>query len=212
MADTKGAPQDRLWHDCALKDMEYERILPLRMIAFQVLFLLVAIAIESSILRQRLRFGFKTSVQYTLAINLAAVAIGWIVFLVVEPLTPTEIRSQIISYILFDRLSLSSWNAQIGATICAVGLSSFLVTFFIKLKGLELIMRSDGSWEIEDETKRPGRRISRDERYARARQGKSETQQALSEFMDAVIRANAASFSAISLLLLLRALLTREVV
>ena len=190
--------------------MEYEPILPLRMIAFQILFLLVAIAIESSILRRRLRFGFKTSVQYTLAINLAAIAVGWITFLVIEPLTPTEIRSQIISYVLFDRLSLSSWNAQIGATICAIGLSSFLVTFFIKLKGLELIMRSDGSWELEDEDKRPGRRTSRDERYARARQGKSETQQALSEFMDAVIRANAASFSAISLLLLLRALLTRE--
>lgn len=190
--------------------MDYEPILPLRMIAFQVLFLLVAIAIESRILRQRLRFGFKTSVQYTLAINLAAVAIGWIVFLVAEPLAPTELRSQVISYILFDRLSLSNWNTWIGATICVSGLVSFLGTFFIKLKGLELIMRADGVWKIEED-KRPAKRVSRDERYARARQGKSEAQQAISAFMDAVIQANAASFSAISLLLLLRFLVTREV-
>lgn len=191
--------------------MEYEPILPLRMIAFQILFLLVAIALESSILRRQLRFGFQTSVQYTLAVNLAAVVVGWLVFLIVEPLLPPEIRAQVISYILFDRLSLNGWSAEIGAIICAIGVASFLVTFFIKLKGLELIMRADGAWKIEDNSKRSERRISRDERYARARQGKSETQQALSEFMDAVIQANAASFSAISLLLLLRALLTREI-
>ena len=191
--------------------MDYEPILPLRMIAFQILFLLVAIAIESSILRQRLRFGFKTSVQYTLAINLAAIVVGWIAFLVIEPLSPVEIKSQIISYILFDRLSLDAWNAQIGATICAIGLASFLVTFFVKLKGLELIMRADDVWKIDSDDKRPAKRVSRDERYARARQGKSDAQQALSEFMDAVIQANAASFSAISLLLLLRYLVTREV-
>ena len=189
--------------------MEYEPILPLRMIAFQILFLLVAIAIESSILRQRLRFGFKTSVQYTLAINLAAIAVGWIVFLVMEPFAPVEIESQIISYILFDRLSLNNWSIQIGGTICAIGLAAFLVTYLIKLKGLELIMRADGSWKIESEDKRSNRRVSRDERYARARQGKSDAQQAISEFADAVTQANAASFSAITLLMVLRYLATR---
>ena len=191
--------------------MAYEPILPLRMIAFQILFLLVAIAVESNILRQRLRFGFKTSVQYTLTTNLAAIVVGWVAFLVVEPLSPLEIKSQLISYILFDRLSLNNWSAQIGATICAIGLAAFLVTFFVKLKGLELMMRADGVWKLDEEDKRPAKRASRDERYARARQGKSETQQALSEFMDAVIQANAASFSAISLLMLLRYLVTREV-
>jgi len=190
--------------------MDYQPILPLRMIAFQILFLLVALAVESSILRQRLRFGFKTSVQYTLAINLAAIVVGWTAFLVIEPLSPMEIKSQMISYILFDRLSLNNWSAQIGATICAIGLASFLVTFFVKLKGLELIMRADGIWKLEEEDSRASKRITRDERYARARQGKSDAQQALSEFMDAVIQANAASFSAISLLLLLRFLVTRE--
>ena len=191
--------------------MEYQPILPLRMVAFQLLFLLVAIAIESAILRQRLRFGFKTSVQYTLAINLAAIVVGWFAFLVIEPLSPIEIKSQVISYILFDRLSVNGWSAQIGATICIIGLAAFLITFLVKLKGLELIMRADGVWKLS-EADRPGKRIPRDERYARARQGKSDKQQALSEFMDAVIQANAASFSAISLLLLLRAVIAREVI
>ena len=188
--------------------MDYEPILPLRMVAFQVLFLLVAIAIESSILRRRLRFGFKTSVQYTLAINLAAIAIGWIVFLVMEPFSPVEIKSQIISYILFDRLSLNNWSVQIGGTICAIGVACFLVTYFIKLKGLELMMRADDVWEIESDSKRSSKRVPRDERYARARQGKSDAQQAISEFADAVTLANAASFSAIALLMVLRYIVT----
>lgn len=190
--------------------MDYEPILPLRMVAFQVLFLLVAIAIESSILRRRLRFGFKTSVQYTLAINLAAIVVGWTAFLVIEPLAPLDVRAQAISYILFDRLSLNGWNAQIGAIICVAGVLSFLVTFFVKLKGLELMMKADDAWQIEED-KRPAKRVSRDERYARARQGKSDAQQALSEFMDAVIQANAASFSAISVLLILRYFLVRGI-
>ena len=185
-------------------DMEYEPILPLRAIAFQILFLMVAIAIEAGIFRQRLRLGFQTSVQYTLLINLAAVVVGWAAFLIIEPLSPPPLKAQIISYVLFDRLLLNGWTAQAGGTIFAVGLIAFFVTFFIKAKGLELIMRSDSTWGMPKTTK-PFTQLPRDQRYARARQGRNEAQQAVSDFTDTVILANAASFSAILLLLLLRA-------
>lgn len=181
--------------------MEYEPILPLRAIAFQILFLAVAVAIEAGILRQRLRLGFATSVQYATVINLASVVVGWMAFLVVEPLSPPDIKAQIISYVLFDRLLLNGWNARIGGTIFVLGLIAFFATFFIKAKGLELIMRSDNAWKIP----RKSEKSSREQRYARARQGRTESQQALSDFTDTVILSNAASFSLILLLLLLRA-------
>ena len=181
--------------------MEYEPILPLKAIAFQILFLLVAIAIEAGILRQRLRLGFATSVQYTTLINLASVVIGWFTFLIIEPLSPPDIQAQIISYILFDRVLINGWNARIGGIIFVLGLVAFFATFFIKAKGLELVMRADDAWRIP----RKPLQSSREQRYARARQGRTDSEQAFSDFTDTVIQANAASFSAILLLLLLRA-------
>ena len=181
--------------------MEYEPILPLKAIAFQILFLLVAIAIEAGILRQRLKLGFATSVQYATLINLASVVIGWFAFLIIEPLSPPDIQAQIISYILFDRVLLNGWNARIGGIIFFLGLIAFFATFFIKAKGLELVMRADDAWRIP----RKPLQSSREQRYARARQGRTDSEQAFSDFTDTVIQANAASFSAILLLLLLRA-------
>jgi hypothetical protein len=181
--------------------MEYEPIFPFRAIAFQVLFLLVAIALEAGILRQRLRLGFKPSVQYATVVNLAAVVAGWIAFLVIEPLSSSAIKAQIISYVLFNRLLINGWSAEVGGIIFAIGLAAFFATFFIKAKGLELIMRSDGTWKIPQQSVR----LSRERRYMSARDGRSEAQQAISHFIDTVIQANAASFTAIVLLIVLRA-------
>ena len=181
--------------------MEYEPILPLRAIAFQVMFLMVAVSIEAGILRQKLRLGFKTSVQLLTVVNLAAVVAGWIVFLIVEPLTPPEIKAQIISYVLFDRLLINGWTAQTGGILFAIGLVAFFATFFIKAKGLELLLRANDAWRVPNKPER----LSREQRYIHARQGRSDTQQAISNFIDAVIQANAASFTAIVALLLLRA-------
>ena len=181
--------------------MNYEPILPLKAIIFQALFLMVAVTIEAGILRQRLRLGFKTSVQYATAVNLAAVVAGWIAFLVIEPLSPPEIKSQIISYILFDRLLLNGWTTEIGAGLLFIGLVAFFATLYIKQIGLKLFLRSDDAWIIPKDADK----LSRKERYVYARRGRSETQEAASNFSDAVILANAASFTAILALLLLRA-------
>jgi hypothetical protein len=181
--------------------MEYEPIFPLRMIAFQVLFLLVAIALESGILRQKLRLGFKSSVQYATAVNLAAVVFGWFAFLVIEPLSPPAIKAQIISYVLFDRLLINGWSAEVGGSIFAIGLAAFFATFFIKAKGLEIMLRSEGTWLVPKKSVQR----SREQRYVSARAGRNEAQEAISYFIDVVIQANAASFTAILLLIALRA-------
>ena len=180
--------------------MDYEPIFPLKAIVFQALFLMVAVTIEAGILRQRLLLGFKTSVQYATAVNLAAVVAGWIVFLVLEPLAPPEIKSQIISYILFDRLLINGWTAEVGAGLLAIGFIAFFATFYIKQEGLKLFLMSDDAWVIP----RDPEKLSRQQRYAHARQGRSATQEALSNFTDAILLSNAASFTIILGLLLLR--------
>ena len=183
--------------------MEYEPILPLRTILFQILFLLVAMVIEAGILRQRLRLGFQTSVQYALVINLATIVAGWIGFLVVEPLASAPIREQIISYILFDNLLLNGWTTETGFVLFFCAIVVFFAAFFIKAKGLELLLKADGTWKfLAQDSERPD---SRDSRYARARGGASLTQASMPSFTDTVIQANAASFSVLLVLLVLRA-------
>lgn len=186
--------------------MEYEPILPLRAIVFQILFLIVAVAIEAGILRQRLRLGFQTSVQYAAVTNLAAVVVGWIAFLVIEPLATANIKQQIINYILFNQLLPDGWSTQLGAVLLATGLVAFFATFFIKAKGLEYFLRSDDGWK-QLAVKKP-RKLTRDERYSRARGGFMEARQSTGpDFTDTVIQANAASSTAILLLILLRTVL-----
>jgi len=182
--------------------MEYEPILPLTAIVFQILFLLVAVAIEAGILRQRLRLGFQTSVQYATVANLAAIVAGWMIFLLLEPISPIEVKAQIMSYVLFNRLLANGWTTELGAILFAIAIVSFFGTFLIKAKSLEYFLRVDKSWARLK--KQPKQKLKRDDRYAKARGGGLDASQATVDFTDTVIQANAASFSVILLLMLLR--------
>ncbi|HAG81462.1 MAG TPA: filament integrity protein fraC [Cyanobacteria bacterium UBA12227] len=115
-----------------------ETVLPLEMILFQVLFLVIAIALEARIFYRKLRISRKTSVEYAMFVNLLATGIGWLTFFAVQNLLSQALKAQVISYIFFDRLfdpQLSQWNS----VIIAVGIAIFFLTFFIKLIGLELL-------------------------------------------------------------------------
>ncbi|MEO0869060.1 MAG: filament integrity protein FraC [Cyanobacteria bacterium J06642_11] len=185
---------------------ELEPVLPLKAVVFQVLFLLVAIALEAMVLRQQLRLGYKQSVRYAAAVNLLTVVAGWISFLAIEPLLDEGLRAQVISYVLFDNLLNNDLKRQMSWIILVAGLVAFFVTLILKLKGLELIMRSIGTWQLPAQP----RELSRQQRYDRARTGTTRYQQAASRFAIAILQANALSFSAILLLLVLRSYVLRS--
>ncbi|MBD2260467.1 filament integrity protein FraC [Pseudanabaena sp. FACHB-2040] len=176
-------------------------VLPLRAIVFQSLLLLVAVALEAIILRQRLRIGYRPSVQYAATLNLLATSLGWLTFLSLEPVTPEPLRTQIISYILFNHFYLNEWAGNLPIILVMAGIISFFATLWIKLKALEWLLKLLGITPIEEPEKDPI--LSRKERYDLARrgqQGKGTT----STRTVAVLEANAVSFTAILLLLLLR--------
>lgn len=182
-----------------------EPVLPLRAIAFQALFLLVAIALEAAVLRQRLRFGFQPSIRYAASINLLATSMGWIVFWLFEIFAPDDLKTQVISYILFSHFSpidSNFWLDNMGIWTVLAGLIIFFLTFWVKLKGLKSLL-----WILEvpsgqEQSAEP----SRKERYHLARQTGTGYPQPSTQ-STAVLQANALSFSVILLLLLLRAFL-----
>lgn len=115
-----------------------EPVLPIQTILFQVLFLLVAIALEARVLHRRLSITRKTSVEYATSINLLAAIVGWLSFFILQNRLPQQLKDQIISYIFFDRL-LGSQPENLHLLIAAAGSFIFFSAFLIKLKGLQLL-------------------------------------------------------------------------
>ena len=186
---------------------ELEPVLPLRAVVFQILFLLVAIALEAMVLRQRLRLGYQQSVRYAAVINLLTVVVGWFAFLALEPLFEPRLQAQVISYVLFDNLINNTLKPQMGWIILVMGLIAFFMTLILKLKGLELLMRIVDTWKLPAKPKN----LTRQERYNRSRTGTTLYKEAASQFAIAVLQANALSFSAILLLLVMRSYILRSV-
>ena len=178
-------------------------VLPLRAIAFQSLLLMVAIALEALVLRQRLRLGYQTSMQYAATLNLLATSLGWLLFLTLDSLLPPDLHTQIISYVLFNRFYVNYWVDKIPVLVVMAGIIAFFATFWIKLQGLNLLLLLLGHGAISAEGE--GQPESRQERYTMARQGQSGNQRGgYSPYTLAVLEANAVSFSVILILLLLQ--------
>ncbi|HZG39122.1 MAG TPA: hypothetical protein VEZ50_10630 [Nodosilinea sp.] len=178
-------------------------IMPLRAIAFQSLLLMVAIVLEAMVLRQQLRLGYRTSMQYAATVNLLATSLGWVAFLAIEAVLPLALRSQIISYVLFNRFYDNSWRDALPVVVVVVAIAAFFITYWIKLQGLTWLLQLLG--QLPQETTADVIEDNRSQRYERARRAQVEGQQGgrSSPRALAVLEANAVSFTAILLLLLL---------
>lgn len=182
--------------------VEESAVLPLRAVAFQSLLLLLAIALEAGLLRQRLGFGFQPSIRYAATLNLFTTCLGWLLFLGVEPLAPAPLRTQIISYVLFGRFYENELLPSLGPLIVATGLGIFFLTFWLKAKGLEWLTFMLGQPIVDARVaKLPGRK-----RFGDLQR---QTEVSTPAHTLALLHANALSFSAILILLVLRYLLER---
>ena len=186
---------------------EFEPVFPLKAVAFQLMFLLIAIAIEGNVLRLRLRLGYQTSIQYATTINLMSTVVGWFSFLALERFADVGTRAQIISYVMFDRLITNGLWPGMEWKVLMAGLLALFVALVVKLKGLELVMRMTGKWTMPEKPKDLARNEKRADKYERARTGRNLYQRASNHLITAVLQANAFSFSALLILLVLRSYL-----
>ncbi|MCP2731014.1 filament integrity protein FraC [Limnofasciculus baicalensis] len=174
-------------------------VLPIEMILFQFIFLLVAIALEARVLYRKLRISRQTSVEYAMSMNLLAAGVGWSSFFAFQDFLPQALKTQLLSYIFFDR-PIGSLPTEWHTTIVSVGVVIFFGTFLIKLIGLQLIEFAlentlfQATLSPKESRKRPGLINRHDPVVVR-----QQPNPAL-----AVLLANAYSYSAILLLLLLR--------
>jgi hypothetical protein len=172
-------------------------ILPLRAIIFQFLLLLVAIAIEAIVYRQRMNLGYQASIQYAASVNLLSVVVGWVIFFIIVPLLPEPLNTQLISYIFFDQFYADPWASSIPSIVITIGFIIFFGTFLLKFEGIDLLERALG--KKDDEKPAPS---TQEKPYGKPRD-RNPFRRAGAR-ATAVLLANACSFSAILLVLLIR--------
>lgn len=168
----------------------------MRAIIFQLIFLLVAIAIEAAILCQRLELDRKTAVQYASTVNLLSVVVGWVIFFIAQPLLPLALREQVISYIFFDRFFDNPWLATTTSLVIVIGFLMFFFTFLLKLQGLELL-----EWVLGKKDDKPDTRTLDS---ATTQPRKFRFFEATGTRATVVLLANACSFSAILIIMAVR--------
>lgn len=176
-------------------------LLPIKAVVFQSMLLLVAIALEAMVLRQRLRLGYQTSVQYAATINLLATSLGWIAFLSLEAVLPTALRHQIISYVLFSRFFSNVWLEALPVIMVMAAIAVFFATYWVKLQSLSALVALLGQTPVLEApalADRPGR--SRSARRGAPSAARTRT----ATYTVAVLQANALSFTAIVVLLILQ--------
>lgn len=169
-------------------------LFPVRVILFQVLVLLVAIALEALVLEQKLGVSKRGSVQFAAILNLFSTIAGWLVFLVVELVMPEQWRWELMNYVLFDRPFQIDAQTVSTLAVCFF-LITFVLTFFLETQALNfllLILRTEPRMRKDTgqvQTNRMSRyQASWTDRYR----------------MNTLLQANAYSYGVLLVLLLLR--------
>ncbi|WP_353258738.1 filament integrity protein FraC [Prochlorothrix hollandica] len=111
----------------------------MRVLVFQILLLLVVIALEAMVLQQKLGISERGSVQFSTVLNLFSTIVGWLVFLVVELVVPERWRLEIIDYVLFNGVfQLDPQTISTVAVVCMLLIC--ITTFFMETQALNLLL------------------------------------------------------------------------
>ncbi|BAY14540.1 filament integrity protein [Nostoc sp. HK-01] len=177
-----------------LENFTLPRLLPIGVMLFNLLFFLIAIPIEAYVVNRRLKFDKKTSIFYAIATNLFSGTLGWVIFFVLEPLLPPEIKSELINYVFFNNFRYANTQATLILTTFIIFFTTFLMKFLL-LQLLVFTLREDG-WKKPEIVETSQRRQLR-----RAIPGiKLQT----TNLVTTTLIANSLSYSAITIILLIR--------
>jgi len=112
-------------------------VLPLRAILFQLMLLLVTIAIEAVIYHRKLKLSRQTSIEYSTSLNLLSTVLGWVAFFLIQTQLSPSVRIQLISRIFFN--SFYGTFDTLPVLVILFTVSTFGFVYFVELKGLDLL-------------------------------------------------------------------------
>ncbi|MEA5505917.1 filament integrity protein fraC [Halotia wernerae UHCC 0503] len=173
-------------------DWTLPRIFPLGAILFNFLFLLVAIPIESYIFYKRINFDRKTSIFYAISVNLFSSAIGWFLFFVLEPILPIPFKAELISFVFFNIFRSTNTQSLLIITAFIIFFTTILMKIFLLQLFVFLLSENIGKKNTSEPTQRLQWRIASRARFQST------------NLVTTTLIANSLSYSAITLILLIR--------
>ncbi|OUL18623.1 filament integrity protein FraC [Nostoc sp. 106C] len=168
-------------------------VLPVGAVLFDLLFLLMAISIEAYCFHSRLKFDKKTSIFYAISINLFSSVIGWVVFFMIEPVLPLQLKSELINFVFFNSFKTPNTQTLIILTAFIIFFGTFIVKLFL-LRLFSLALNE----ELGKKTEEPQPLERQKWRYM----GKAKL--VSNNLVSTMLIANSLSYSAITLVLLIR--------
>ena len=172
-------------------------VIPFPIIVFQMLALLFSIAIEAYIFSRQLLLTHRECIQYSAAINLLSAIAVWVFGFIMQAFLPRQAKIQLISYIFLGRFYDIQNQTLFNFTIVVLLLFLFFLVCFVEFKGLDFLEIIFSEWP---ELKTEEERIQFRQRLIAA------VTYTDPEKITAIFWANAASNSAILLVLLIAVL------
>jgi hypothetical protein len=119
-------------------------LFPVRTIVIQALVLLLAIALESRVLHQRLVLPRQLCVIYASVMNLLSITFSWLAFFCVQPaFLPEDMKIQMLSYVILGKLPMNVGTRFIEVWAILIGFALFFITWQVKVQGLYLMQISN---------------------------------------------------------------------
>nr|WP_277880172.1 MULTISPECIES: filament integrity protein FraC [unclassified Calothrix] len=177
------------------ENWDFPRVLPVGAVLFDLLFILMAISIEAYCFNSRLNFDKKTSIFYAISINLFSSVVGWVVFFILQPILPLQIKSELINFVFFNGLKSSNTQSLVILTAFIIFFGTFIVKLFL-LRVFTLLLSEDLGKKKSPETTPNQER----QRWRHLNRNKFISNRLVST----MLIANSLSYSAITLVLLFR--------
>jgi hypothetical protein len=91
----------------------------------------MSISIEAYCFNRRLKIDKKTSIFYAISINLFSNVLGWVIFFIIEPALPLRLKSELINFVFFNSFKFPNTQTVIILSAFIIFFGTFIVKLFL---------------------------------------------------------------------------------
>jgi hypothetical protein len=133
-----------------MSDLLAWSVFPTPIIVFQLLSLVLSVAIEAYIFSRKLLLTRRECIQYSVTINLISAIALWVLGFIIQGLLPKELKLQLISYIVLGQGYNFQSLAILNLCIVLLLILIFFIVCVVEFKGLDLIEVMFSDWPDPD--------------------------------------------------------------
>lgn len=113
--------------------------IPIGIILFQLLALLVTIAVEAAVFYERFVLTRKQSLEYSIILNLFSSAATWVLFFVFQRIAPEFLRLELISYVFLNKFYRGLNLISIPSVLMIFGIINFFFVCIVEFFGSSVL-------------------------------------------------------------------------